>query len=186
MVPEVATGDASRLLCLNCAQKAVSPKSKNKYAPLRAYLKFRSAFTDSVKLSFPQIDGIIGDNLPMEAYRSEKWWANSTYSVHARCWLEAGWETIEVNLKEGYVIFRKTQKIQSVALPKMRNVEKLKKSFTPPPSRIIHRKKPSKTKIAKLYARLKNLERQRVSPQKLKGSFTPKPPHEKRVFKKKA
>jgi hypothetical protein len=68
MVPEVSTGDASRLLCLNCARRIVSPKSKAKYEPLKGYLKFRAAFTDSVKLSFAQIDGIIGDNLPMEAY----------------------------------------------------------------------------------------------------------------------
>lgn len=185
MVPDVATGDASRLLCLNCARRIVSPKPKTKYEPLKGYLKFRAAFTDSVKLSFAQIDGIIGDNLPMEAYRSENWWANLTNTAHARAWLEAGWKTSEVNLKEGYVVFRKVEKIQSVALPKMRDFEKPEKPFTPPPSRIMHRKKPSKTKIANLYARLKNLERQRASPQKLKGSFTPKPAHEKRVFKQK-
>ncbi len=171
MVPEVSTGDASRLLCLNCARKIVSPKPKAKYAPLMGYLKFRAAFTDSVKLSFAQIDGIIGDNLPMEAYRSEKWWANSPDSVHTRAWLEAGWETSEVNLKEGYVIFRKVRSPQSVVILKKRGVEEYKKPFTPPPSRIMHRKKPSKTKIAKLYARLKNLERQRAVPKKLRGSL---------------
>lgn len=171
MVPEVSTGDASRLLCLNCARKIVSPKPKAKYAPLMGYLKFRAAFTDSVKLSFAQIDGIIGDNLPLEAYRSAKWWANSPDSVHARAWLDAGWETSEVNLKEAYVIFRKVKSPQSVVISKKREVEGFKKPFTPPPSRIMHRKKPSKTKIAKLYARLKNLERQKAVPKKLRGSL---------------
>lgn len=171
MVPEVSTGDASRLLCLNCARKIVSPKSKAKYEPLKGYLKFRAAFTDSVKLSFAQIDGIIGDNLPMEAYRSESWWANSPDTVHARSWLDAEWETSEVNLKEGYVIFRKVKKIPCVDLPKKRETEEPKKPFIPPPSRIMRRKRPSKTKIAKLYARLKNLERQKTAPKKLRGSF---------------
>ncbi|MEM1552376.1 MAG: hypothetical protein QXH03_06900 [Candidatus Bathyarchaeia archaeon] len=171
MVPEVSTGDASRLLCLNCARKIVSPKSKAKYEPLKGYLKFRAAFTDSVKLSFAQIDGIIGDNLPMEAYRSESWWANSPDTVHARSWLDAGWETSEVNLKEGYVIFRKVKKIPCVDLPKKREADEPKKPFTPPPSRIMRRKRPSKTKIAKLYARLKNLERQKTATKKLRGSL---------------
>jgi hypothetical protein len=171
MVPEVATGDASRLLCLNCARRIVSPKPKAKYEPLKSYLKFRAAFTDSVKLSFAQIDGIIGDNLPMEAYRSENWWANHPSSVHARTWLDAGWEASEVNLKEGYVIFKKVKSSQGVVLKKERKTEEPKKPFTPTPSRIMRRKKPSKTKLAKLYARLKNLERRRTAPKKLRGSF---------------
>ncbi|MEM3874677.1 MAG: hypothetical protein QXU45_06050 [Candidatus Bathyarchaeia archaeon] len=171
MVPEVSTGDASRLLCLNCAKKIVSPKPKAKYESLKGYLKFRAAFTDFVKLSFAQIDGIIGDNLPMEAFRSEEWWANSPDKVHARAWLDAGWEASEVNLKEGYVVFRKAKSLQSVAPKKKREFEESKKPFTPPPSRIMHRKRPSKTKIAKLYARLKNLERRKAVPKKLRGSF---------------
>ncbi|MBS7636396.1 hypothetical protein KEJ37_03500 [Candidatus Bathyarchaeota archaeon] len=183
MVPEVSTGDVSRLLCLNCARRMVSPKSKDKYEPLKSYLRFRAAFTDSVKLSFAQIEGIIGDNLPMEAYRSEDWWMNSPKSVHARAWLDAGWETSEINTKEGYVIFRKVKNLQSLVAQKKREIEKPKKPFTPPPSRILHHKKPSKTKIARLYARLKNMERQRAAPQKLRGNFKPKPAQEKRVFK---
>ena len=171
MVPEVTTGDASRLLCLNCARRIVSPKPKAKYEPLKGYLKFRAAFTDSVKLSFAQIDGIIGDNLPMEAYRSENWWVNSPNIVHARAWLEAGWGTSEVNLKEGYVIFKKVKSPQMVVFKKRKEAEESKKPFTPPPLRVIRRKKPSKTKIAKLYARLKNLERQRIAPKKLRGNF---------------
>jgi hypothetical protein len=185
MVPEVATGDVKKLLCLNCARKVVSPKPKTKYEPLKGYLKFRASFTDSVKLSFAQIDGIVRDNLPMEAYRSESWWANSPKSVHARAWLDAGWETSEINLKEGYVTFRKVKSLQSSVFQKKRDVYELKKPFTPPPSRIMCQKKPSKTKIAKLYARLKNLERQRATLPKLRGNFKPKPAQEKRVFKQK-
>ncbi len=182
MVPEVATGDTTRLLCLNCARRIVSPRPKAKYESLKGYLKFRASFTDSVRLSFAQIDGIIGDNLPLEAYRSQNWWVNSPSNAHAKAWLEAGWETVEVNLKEGYVLFRKMKRPKGMVLQKKREP---KKPFTPPPSRITRRKKPSKTKIAKLYARLKNLERQRAAPQKFRGSFKPKPAQEKRVFKQK-
>jgi hypothetical protein len=46
-------------------------------------------------------------------------------------------------------------------------------------------RKPSKTKISKLYARLKNIERQRAAPPKLRGNLKPKSAQEKKVFKPK-
>jgi hypothetical protein len=186
MVPDVSTGDTRRLLCLNCARKAVSPKSKNKYEALTSYLRFRAAFTSTVKLSFAQIDGIIGDNLPITAYRSEKWWENHPSNAHAKAWLNAGWEVKEVNLKEAYVVFQKVKAQQAISVEKKnKKSRQLQKSFTPPPSKIFTRQKPSKTKIAKLYARLKNIERMRTAQSKLRGNFKPKPVHEKRLLKPK-
>jgi hypothetical protein len=183
MVPDVATGDPTRMLCLKCARKVVSPKTISKYDRLRSYLKFRAAFTDTVRLSFAKIDGIIGDNLPINAYRSETWWNNSPSNTRARAWLEAGWETHEVNLKEGYVIFRKVKGIRLEPARKKASHEEIKKSFTPVPARFPKPRKPSKTKVSKLYARIKNLERQRTSMPQYRGSFKPKPRHEKELFK---
>ncbi|MDH7607211.1 MAG: hypothetical protein QHH12_05540 [Candidatus Bathyarchaeota archaeon] len=185
MVPDAVTGDTQRLLCLNCARKTVSPTHKGKYEGLTSYLRFRAAFTNSVRLSLAQIDGIVRDNLPMSAYRSEKWWENSPESAHAKAWLDAGWETSEVNLKEGYVVFQKVKSLQKPSLKKKRESLPPQKPFTPPPSRILRRRKPSKTKMAKLSARLKNIERVRIAQPKLRGKFKPKPAHEKRVFKPK-
>ncbi|MGB9854543.1 MAG: DUF7662 domain-containing protein [Candidatus Bathyarchaeales archaeon] len=182
MVPEVSTGDIKRLLCLNCAMKIVSPKTRTKYEALTSYLKFRAAFTDSVKLSFAQIDGIIGDNLPISAYRSESWWENSSEKEHAKAWLEAGWKIGEVNLKEGYVVFQKVKCLPAATF-KRKAYSQFKKPFKPAPSRILRTRKTSKTKISKLYARLKNIERQRATPLKLRGNLKPKPAQEKRVFK---
>jgi len=98
MVPDVATGDPTRLLCLNCARRTVSPKSVTKCSGLASYLRFRASFTNIVKLSFAKMDGIIGDNLPMSAYRDEKWWSNVLTNVHAKAWLDAGWNVQEANL----------------------------------------------------------------------------------------
>jgi len=183
MVPDVATGDPTKMLCLNCARRIVSPKSVSKYDGLKGYLKFRGDFTDVVKLHFARIDGIIGDNLPMGAYRSEAWWKNSLSNVHAKAWLDAGWEVREVNLKEGYVVFRRVKRVQFKALGKRTSRSKAKKPFTPVPVRIPKSRKPSKTKASKLYARIRNLERQRASMPHYRGSFKPKPKHEKRLFK---
>ena len=69
MVPDVATGDPNAMLCLHCARRVVAPISKGKYDGLESHLKFRAAFTSIVKLSFARIDGLIGSNLPMSAYR---------------------------------------------------------------------------------------------------------------------
>lgn len=187
MVPDVATGDPRRLFCLNCAKKTVSPKTRKKYEALTRYLRFRAAFTDTVRLPFAQIDGIIGDNLPLEAYRSTDWWKNTPSTAHAKAWLDAGWEAVEVNLKEAYVVFQKTRTQQPAKHEKReKNAgQPPTKPYTPPPARIYAKRKPSKTKIAKLYARLKNIERSKAVQSKLRGDFKPKPVHEKRLLKPK-
>ena len=183
MVPDVSTGDPSKMLCLNCARRAVSPRSIGKYEKFKRYLKYRAAFTNVVKLSFAKMDGIIGDNLPMSAFRKEKWWSNSPSSVHAKAWLDAGWKMQDVNLDEGYVVFQKVKSLQTKSRRRKRSREKVKKPFTPAPYRTPRSRKPSKTKVAKLHARFKNLERKRASMPKYRGSFKPKSAYEKRLYK---
>jgi len=178
MVSDVSTGDPMKPVCLNCARRTVAPRSVSKYDGLKGYLKFRGGFTSLVKLPFAKMDGIIGDNLPMGAYREESWWSNSPSNVHARSWLEAGWEVQEVNLKEKYVAFRKVRNV-----PLRKSTSEIKKPFTPVHVKPIRRKEPSKTKVSKLYARIKNLERQRTAMPTFRGSFKPKPKHEKSLFK---
>jgi hypothetical protein len=182
MVRDIATSDPTRLLCLNCARRAVSPKSVSKLARLTSYLKFRASFTSAVKLSFAKMDGIISDNLPMSAYRDEKWWNNLPTNVHARAWLDAGWNVQEVNLKEGYVLFKKVKEVQTRSFRKTAK-NRVDKPFIPVHVHIPKPKAPSKTKVSKLYARVKNLERQRASMPMHQGGFRPKSMHEKKLFK---
>jgi hypothetical protein len=182
MVPDVATGDFTKMLCLNCARRTVSPKSAPKYNGLTRHLKFRSAFTQTVKLSFAKIDGVIGDNLPMGAYKTEGWWSNMPTNVHAKAWLDAGWNVHEVNLKEGYVVFKKVKDVEARSHRRKASSKEVK-PFTPVRVRIPKSNKPSKTKVSKLFARLKNLERQRASMPTYHGSFKPRPKHEKTLFK---
>lgn len=180
MVPDVTTGDPTRLLCLNCARRSVAPRSVSKYSGLTSYLRFRGAFTRVVKLSFARIDGIIGENLPMNAYHSEKWWENSQSSPHAKGWLDAGWEVKEVNLKEGHVVFHKVQEIPS---KRKKSIREIKKPFTPVRVRFLKPREPSKTKVSRLYARIKNLERQKGSLPRYHGSFKPRPKSEKKLYR---
>jgi len=179
MVADVATGDPTHLLCLNCASRVVSPRSVSKYDGLANHLKFRGAFTRLVKLSFARIDGLIGSNLPMGAYRDEAWWSNSPSNAHANAWLDAGWDVREVNLKEGYVVFKK---VREAPFSRRSRKSEIKKPFTPVRVRSSKPRIPSKTKASKLYARIKNLERQRSALGPIKG-FKQRPQHEKKLFK---
>jgi len=179
MVADVATGDPTHLLCLNCASRVVSPRQSSKYGGLANHLKFRGAFTKLVSLSFARIDGLIGSNLPMSAYRTEAWWSNSPSTAHAKAWLDAGWEVQEVNLKEGYVVFKK---VRDVPFKRKSRKSEIKKPFSPVRVRSTKPKVPSKTKVSKLYARIKNLERQRAARGYIRG-FKPKSQYEKKLFK---
>jgi hypothetical protein len=180
MVPNVATGDPTAMLCLHCARRVVSPRIVSKYAGLTGHLKFRAAFTGLVKLSFARIDGLIGSNLPMAAYREEAWWSNKV-NAHSKGWLDAGWEIQEVNLKEGYAIFKKVRNItqKRSRKPKM----EINKPFTPVPVHIPKSKVPSKTKVSKLYARIKNLERQRAAGYGNIRGLGSRPAYEKKLFR---
>jgi len=179
-VPDVATGDPTALLCLHCARRVVSPRSRSKYGGLTGHLKFRGAFTSVVKLSFARIDGLIGSNLPMAAYREEAWWSNSASSVHAKSWLNAGWEVQEVNLTEGFVVFKK---VREVPFKKSKRAKsRIDKPFKPVRVRS-RRKPPSKTKVSQLYARIKNLERQRTEGRRNIRGLKPRRQHEKKLFK---
>lgn len=145
MVPDVVTGDPRRLYCLNCARRVVSPTRVSAYAGLTGYLRFRGTFVSTVKLAFAR-DGGIRENLPMSAYRSEKWWQNLPTSPHAHGWLDAGWEVQEVNLKEGYVVFKK---VKQIPMRRKSVVSEIKKPFTPVRVKISKPKVPSKTRISR-------------------------------------
>jgi hypothetical protein len=180
MTPDVASGDTNAMLCLHCARKIVSPKSTSAYAGLESHLKFRAAFTDLVTLKFARIDGLIGTNLPMAAYRDPLWWSNASSSIHAKAWLDAGWEVQDVKFKEGTVTFKKVRKLPRK--PKKKSLE-ITQPFTPVPVRPLKSKIPSKTKVSRLYARIKNLERQRDTPQPIRG-LKGRPNYKNRVDKK--
>jgi hypothetical protein len=161
----------------------VSPRIVSKYDGLTRHLKFRAAFTSVVKLGFARIDGLIGSNLPIEAYRSEGWWNNLASSSHAKGWLEAGWEVQEVNLKEGYVVFKKVRELPRVRGRGRKSKLEISKPFTPVPVRPLKSKIPSKTKASKLYARILNLERQRNASFANVRGLKQRSQYQKRLFK---
>ncbi len=166
MTPDVATGDPWRCCAFTAPDASSHQKPVSPYVGLEGHLKFRAAFTDLVTLKFARIDGLIGTNLPMAAYRDPLWWSNSSSSIHAKAWLNAGWEVQDVNFKEGTVTFKKVRKLPRQ--PKKKKLE-ITQPFTPVPVRPLRSKVPSNTKASKLYARILNLERQRNAQQPIRG-----------------
>ena len=135
-----------------------------------------------VKLTFALIDGLIGSNLPMDAFKSDSWWSNTASSARSKGWLDAGWEVQEVNLKEGFVVLKKVRELPRVRGRKRKSNE-ITQPFTPVPVRPLRSKIPSNTKASKLYARILNLERQRNAARGNIMGLKPKSQYQKRLFK---
>jgi hypothetical protein len=77
----------------------------SRYDPLRLYLEDRRE--PVVRLSFVEIERIIGAPLPASARRHRPWWANerSGNHVHALAWMGADRRTANVDLNAGSVDF---------------------------------------------------------------------------------
>jgi len=167
------------VICLNCARREVSPKRLGtKYSSLSRYLLRRGMFTDKVVLPIRDIEGIIGDNLPLNASRSTEWWNNAK----GRPWVTVGWHVDSVDMNERTVRFIRVAK----PTVKQKKKENKKTDFFKRPLKFPKPKRamlPSKTKIAKAQARVRNIERQRLINQRGRGKLPSKPAYEKRLFK---
>lgn len=72
--------------------------SDSRFTPLTAYLQSQPGRVDVVKLSFEEIEKIIGEPLPASAYAHRAWWANDSKGhPHSQSWLDAGWRTNYLN-----------------------------------------------------------------------------------------
>lgn len=175
-------GDHRDLICLNCARRIVSPRRvSSKYGPIKEYLWRRGKFTRIVTLKFSRLEGIINNNLPFAALRDENWWNNSESTPQGNAWISAGWKVQNVDLKERTITFKKTAKELEARAPRKRR-RKTQKPFTPVPVKPRRIKMPSKTRIAKVMARAKNIQRRRTAIQ-YKGKLKPKSAYEKKLYK---
>ena len=79
----------------------------SKYGNLTVYLVEAGAEKSPLKLSFGQIERIIGSPLPESARRYQAWWANQSGNGHSQAfsWACAGWRTSELNLEDETVTF---------------------------------------------------------------------------------
>jgi hypothetical protein len=80
----------------------------SKYDPLGEFLRAQSA--SEVRLSFADVERITRTKLPSSA-RYRAWWSNNpTNSVMTKVWLDAGFETEQVDMAERKLVFKRVRK----------------------------------------------------------------------------
>jgi hypothetical protein len=92
--------------------EVVSPQD-TRYAPLAIWMQGQSLELGTVILSFSEIEGILGINLPSSARQHRSWWANDSVGhVQSQQWLDSGWRVSYLNLTEQRVTFARIQERQ--------------------------------------------------------------------------
>ena len=77
-----------------------------KYAPLGEFL--RAQRTSLVPMSFEEIEEVTGVKLPPKAQLHRAWWSNNpSNNVMTKVWLEAGYETEQVDMSARKLVFRR-------------------------------------------------------------------------------
>lgn len=80
----------------------------SKYEPLGEYLKKQGK--DRVPMSFAEIERVTGVRLPQSAIKHRPWWSNNPKnSVMTKVWLDAGYESEQVDMAARKLVFRRVR-----------------------------------------------------------------------------
>ena len=83
-----------------------------KYAPLGDFLRSQRAAL--VPMTFDEIEEVIGVKLPPKAQFHRAWWSNNpSNNVMTKVWLEAGFETEQVDMAARKLLFRRVRESAS-------------------------------------------------------------------------
>ena len=87
-----------------------------KYEPLGEHL--RAMPDDRWNASFAEIERILGFSLPNSARQHRAWWANHSGGNHSQAavWVNAGWETRDVDQKRERIGFERVRAAQQPAV----------------------------------------------------------------------
>ena len=78
----------------------------SKYNVLASFLK--TQLTGRVAVTFAEVEEALGFALPASAYAHPAWWSNDpTGHSQARAWLDAGFETEQVDIAGRRLVFRR-------------------------------------------------------------------------------
>ena len=80
----------------------------HKYEPLTEFLRRQSRAV--VRMSFDEIERVIGAKLPPSATHHRAWWSNNAQNnVMTKAWKDAGFESEDVDMKGRRVSFRRVR-----------------------------------------------------------------------------
>lgn len=79
-----------------------------KYDPLTEFLRRQASAV--VRMSFDEIERVIGAKLPPSATHHRAWWSNNAENnVMTKAWRDAGFESEDVDMKSRRVAFRRVR-----------------------------------------------------------------------------
>lgn len=85
----------------------------SKYAPLTDHLR-KQQFAD-VRMTFAEIERVIGGKLPPKAQLHRAWWSNNpSNNVMTKAWLDAGFRSEQVDMSGRRLVFRRTSQTKPV------------------------------------------------------------------------
>lgn len=104
------------------------PPIESKYAPLTRHLS--GLGRDEIRMSFMDIEQVVGGPLPNSARRHRAWWSNNpTNSVITYAWLAAGYRTAKVDLAGESLSF-----VRAAQPPEALEMREAPAPFQAPPS----------------------------------------------------
>ena len=78
-----------------------------KYEPFTEFL--RSQRAERIAMTFAEIERVIGFTLPRSASEHRAWWSNNpSNSVMTKAWLEAGYQSEQVDMENRKLVFSRT------------------------------------------------------------------------------
>lgn len=84
-----------------------------KYAPLGEFLRARRA--SLVPMTFQEIEEVTGVKLPPKSQHHRAWWSNNpSNNVMTKVWLDAGYETEQVDMAARKLVFRRVSRFTEV------------------------------------------------------------------------
>lgn len=90
-------------------------ETESRYTPLAVHLQTQAVNIDTLKLSFAEIEQLIGGDLPPSARVHRSWWANDSHGhLQAQSWLEAGWRVSSVNISAQVATFIRVEERQKL------------------------------------------------------------------------
>lgn len=90
-------------------------ESTSRYAPLAAYLHKQQSLTETITLTFAEIEKLIDGALPTSARSHRSWWANDSQShIQSQEWLDAGWRVSSVNMSDEVATFTSIKERQKL------------------------------------------------------------------------
>ena len=76
-----------------------------KYYNLAKFLNSLPKRQNEITITFEEVEMLIDNKLPSSARKYASWWANDPTHSQAKYWLDAGWETRDVDIENQEVTF---------------------------------------------------------------------------------